>query len=217
MSLYMPTIETPGSWPAKIEGILGGLGAGAGHILSKVTHLSLAEELFIAAVAATKREHRPWGIISWVAEVFGVSRPTVYALGERVQVLLASSEMEEPQDMSLEMGQRQADKSLERLVLTCAFPGGVSLRSMQEIVSEALGKAPSLGGLSEFLLATGQQAGEILEQIDYSPLGPVMVVRDETYWQNWPILLVIEPVTTTILFGDGVVCCPETRSADGLD
>jgi hypothetical protein len=72
---------------------------------------------------------------------------------------------------------------------------------MQEILYEALGETRSIGTLSQFLLETGRRAGEILRQVDHSPLGSVIVVRDETYFQEWPILLVIEPVTTTILLG----------------
>jgi hypothetical protein len=205
MALYIPTLETPGRWPTIMEGSWQGLGAGleAGQrgTLSKVSHLSLSDELFIAAVAATGRGHRPRGAISWLADVFHISRPTVYALGKRVVERLrpfVPFEEAEPVTMA---EKDDSQGRLNRLVLTSAFPGKVALRPMQEILYEALGETRSIGTLSQFLLETGRRAGEILRQVDHSPLGSVIVVRDETYFQEWPILLVIEPVTTTILLG----------------
>jgi hypothetical protein len=72
---------------------------------------------------------------------------------------------------------------------------------MQTCLEVAFDQSRGLGTLSELLTQSGQRAGRVLEQIDCSPLGPVIALRDETYFQNWPILLVLEPVTTTILLG----------------
>jgi len=85
--------------------------------------------------------------------------------------------------------------------LTMAFPGRMALRPMQTCLEVAFDQSRGLGTLSELLTQSGQRAGRVLEQIDCSPLGPVIVLRDETYFQDWPILLVLEPVTTTILLG----------------
>jgi len=49
----------------------------------KRSDLSLADRLFIAAVTNLPPERRPWGSITWLADVFNTSRPTVYAIGER--------------------------------------------------------------------------------------------------------------------------------------
>ena len=84
MSLYTAKPNTAGVWPDPMEGVWQQLAPGSGSGLSKVPHLSMSDELFIAAVAATPRPQRPWGAMSWLAEVFDISRPTVYALGERI-------------------------------------------------------------------------------------------------------------------------------------
>jgi hypothetical protein len=201
MSLYIPAIETAGRWPEVMEGSWQGLGTGTGKLLSQVSHLSLSDELFIGAVAASPRGQRPWGAISWIADVFAISRPTVYALGKRIVERLRSPDSVAPQASSIRAEGDKSDERLNRLVLKCAFPGKVALRPMQEILHEALGETCSIGTLSQFLFKAGQRAGKTLRQVDYSPLGAVIVVRDETYWQEWPILLVIEPVSTTILLG----------------
>lgn len=177
MSLYIPTAETPGRWPTIMEGSRQGLVAGQGKTLSKVPHLSLSDELFIAAVATTEREHRLWGAISWLADVFNISRPTVHVLGERVveglQPFVPAGEIFEP--VTAEEDDHQA--RLNRFVLTCAFSGNVALRPMQEILFDVLDETRSIGALSQFLLDAGRQAGDILSQVDHSPLGPVIVVR----------------------------------------
>lgn len=201
MSLYIPAIETAGRWPEVMEGSWQGLGTGRGKLLSQVSHLSLSDELFIGAVAASPRGQRPWGAISWIADVFAISRPTVYALGKRIVERLRSPVPVAPQASSTRAEGDKSDERLNRLVLTCAFPGKVALRPMQEILHEALGETCSIGTLSQFLFKAGQRAGKTLRQVDHRPLGSVIVVRDETYWQEWPILLVIEPVSTTILLG----------------
>jgi hypothetical protein len=53
--------------------------------------------------------------------------------------------------------------------------------------------------LSELLTSAGQTAGKILAQTDLSGLGPVRVIRDETFFQDQPLLLMVEPVTSTLL------------------
>jgi hypothetical protein len=90
---------------------------------------------------------------------------------------------------------------IARTALTMAFPGRMALRPIQSCLEVAFDQSRGLGTLSELLTQSGQRAGRVLEQIDCSPLGPVIVLRDETYFQDWPILLVLEPVSTTILLG----------------
>jgi len=48
---------------------------------------------------------------------------------------------------------------------------------------------PSVGFLSQFIDQTGRRAGEILEQIDYSPLGDIILARDETYFNDLAFLI----------------------------
>jgi hypothetical protein len=90
---------------------------------------------------------------------------------------------------------------IARTALTLGFPGKMALRPMQACLELAFGQTRGLGTLSELFTQAGHQAGRVLTQIDYSPLGPVIALRDETYFQGWPLLLVIEPVTSTILLG----------------
>ena len=95
-----------------------------------------------------------------------------------------------------------------------AFPGKVALRPMQAVLAEALDTQRSVGWLSELLNDAGRQAGEVLGGIDTSPLGAVIVARDETFFQGTPILLVIDPMSTTILLTPAhrrTACPPQTK------
>ena len=44
----------------------------------------------------------------------------------------------------------------------------------------------------------------MLAQVDTSPLGPAIVLRDETFFQDQPLLLVVEPVSAAILFAQAL-------------
>jgi hypothetical protein len=181
-------------------------------------HLSLADVLFIAGVVNIPRPKRPWGSITWLADVFDISRVSVYAVGERVVKRL----LQEPVKPRLLATPRQepdkcpgqmlavTPERLARTMLTATFPGNVSIRPTQQIVQEALGQSRSVGYISQLRLESGRKAGGVLRQIDYSALGPVIIVRDETFFQGHPILIIIDPVSTTILLAQ--VC--EDRQAE---
>ncbi len=183
---------------------------GTSHI--SLSDKLLADELFMAAVVSIPRPQREWGIITWLSDVFGVSRPTIYALGERISERVSVSKLKKQptQAHQIENTEKEAEVNeirLMRTALTSAFPGKVALRPMQAILQEAFGETRSIGTLSQWLTQAGQRAGDVLRQVDHSPLGPVIVVRDETYYQDWPLLLVIEPVSTMILLAEVSLDC----------
>lgn len=85
------------------------------------------------------------------------------------------------------------------MILTALFPGNASIRPTQEILQEAFGEQRSVGHISTLRLEAGRKAGEVLPQINYAPLGPVIALRDETFFQGRPMLLLVDPVSTTIM------------------
>ena len=70
-------------WPEPLETVWNVLTPGPGVPGSKMPHVSLAEQLFVAAVVNTPRPTRPWGAIKWPEEQFQISRPSIYDLGKR--------------------------------------------------------------------------------------------------------------------------------------
>lgn len=204
MVLYTKTQELSPLWPAPIEHVYQLLGGGdASAIAPKLPHLGQADILFMAMIMSLPRERRPWGIVTWMADMFMVSRQGLYDLTARVQERLSLS----PEKVrSLSAPDREEEKGvlsenqLRRTVLTAAFPGKMAIRPMQQVLNEAFGQSRSIGWISEWLSEAGERAGQILKRVDTSPLGPVIVLRDETFFQKQPFLLVVEPVSASILF-----------------
>lgn len=197
MRLYTEVSQDHVCWPAPLEPVYQALGgARAPELAPKLPHLGLSDILFMSTVMSIPRESRPWGIVTWMAEVFGLSRPGLYNLTTRIQHQLTVGAEAETTEVA---APAVASYRMERTVLTAAFPGKVALRPMQAVLSEAFDESRSVGWLSELLNDAGRQAGEVLAQIDTSPLGAVIVARDETFFQGTPILLVIDPMSTTIL------------------
>ena len=190
-----------------------------GSLTPKLPHVTDSEALFLAGLVRIPRESRPHGIITWASEAFQVSRTSIYALGERIDAKLFG-EPSPGQETKLNPSRSEllnAEKIIEvtrerlnRTILRATFPGNVSIRPTQAVVSEALGERPSIGSISELRLEAGLKARQVLRNLDYSGIGHVIVGRDETFFHGTPILMAIEPVSGTILLAE--VCAD--RKAD---
>ncbi len=190
-------------WPEPIEGFYqatGGRRSGT-PLAPKAPHLSTLDALFIAEVMSLPQ--RPWGVVTWMAEMFGVSRQAIYDLAERVRQRFSLLPEAVPDAAPDER------RRLQRTALTAAFPGKMAIRPMQEVLQEAFGVSRSVGWISELLTEAGEQAGRVLTDVPLAQFGPVLVVRDETFFQNKPILIVIEPVSAAIL---GIWALPDRQA-----
>jgi hypothetical protein len=173
--------------------------------------ITLSDRAFIGAIVNLPRGLRPWGIITWLSIVYRTSRETVYTTGAQVrQALLFSGQEAERQDQPLLLPAPHqpewstvtvTDNRLKRTILTLLLPGGVALRPMQDCLNVALNVTRSVGFTSQFINEAGRRAGEILDQIDYSPLGDIILARDETYFNDLAFLIGVEPHTYVLLAG----------------
>src|SRR3970040_380369 len=84
MTVYTTSaLSTRVIWPEPIEQIWQVLpGHGQSSPDWKRPDVGLSERLFIGAVLNLPKERRRWGIVSWLADVLRVSRPSLYAIGE---------------------------------------------------------------------------------------------------------------------------------------
>jgi hypothetical protein len=73
------------------------------------------------------------------------------------------------------------------------------MTGLVETLHQPFGESRSIGWLSELLTEAGQKAGQVLKQIDFSAVGPVLVLRDETFFQDRPVLFMVDPLSSTIL------------------
>jgi hypothetical protein len=173
--------------------------------------ITLSDRAFISAVVNLPRALRPWGAITWLSSVYRTSRETLYTIGAQVrQALLFSGQEARRQEQRLLLPPPYppewptvavTDNRLKRTILTFLLPGGVTLRPMQDCLDVALDVTRSVGFLSQFINEAGRRAGEVLDQVDYSPLGDIILARDETYFDDLAFLIGVEPRTYVLLAG----------------
>jgi len=170
----------------------------------KRSDLTLADRLFMAAVVNMPPEERPWGAITWMAKVFNTSRATVYAIGERGRMGMQAL----PNGQPVLIAKTEANRGysivevtsnrIQRTVLSMLFPGNMSGRDVGVCLETALDVSRSNAAVSQLLHEAGRRAGEILANVDHSPLGPVVLARDELFTGRHPNLLLVEPRSLVI-------------------
>ena len=86
MLLYHQTAAPATLWPEPIEMTWQMLpGRGKVGLRWKRPDITLSDRLFIGAVANIPRQQRPWGSITWLADVYGTSRETLYTIGRQAR------------------------------------------------------------------------------------------------------------------------------------
>jgi len=211
MTVYPNNEPTTPLWPVWFEMLFQSLPSGPGTPLApKLPHLSLSEALTLGMLTLIPRENRPYGLITWASELYGVSRTSMYELGKRIKARLLSvgdgseSTVSELTSVDSELAATVNEievtpARLKRTILAATFPGNVSIRPTQELLGVAFDQKPSIGMISELRLEAGRIAGRVLAGLDYRSVGAVIIGRDELFLQDIPLLLVVEPVSTTIL------------------
>ena len=173
----------------------------------KRTDIGLAERLFIGAVLNIPQEQRPWGIVSWLADVLGTSRPTLYAIGEWAKVGLFSppSLPKITSKDSTVYSSTDSKKAIlvtpnrmKRMALALVLPGGVSGRSAEICLQTAFDEGRSPAFLSALVHEAGQRAGEILAKVNHAVMGAISQARDEIFVGRDPILLMVDPRSLVI-------------------
>ena len=213
MIAYQETAQPATLWPEPMELMWQVQPPKSEMVLRwKRPDIGLSDRLFIGAVVNLPGEQRPWGAITWLAEIYLTSRETIYDIGRQASQALLGGGESEPEPVIIdplsepEVGDygrqiRVNDNRLKRTILSLLLPGGASLQAMQDCLSVALDISRSTGYLSEFINEAGQRAGQILDKLDYSPLGKVILARDETYFNDLVFLVVVEPHSYVLLGG----------------
>jgi hypothetical protein len=213
MLLYQQTAAPAVSWPEPMELIWQMLPADWAAVLRwKRWDIGLPDRAFIAAVVNLPRGQRPWGAITWLADVYQTSRQTLYTIGAQVRetLLFPRQWLESQADQPLQLpssclSERPTvavtDNRLKRTILTALLPGGMALRPMQDLLGVAFDQSRAVGFLSEFINEAGRRAGDVLARTDFSPLNEVILARDETYFDDWAFLLSVEPRSYVVVSG----------------
>jgi len=159
---------------------------------------------------------RPWGEVTGMAREYDLSRPTIYDIAERVgslfeprlpgpvpclKQLLPCGTTPSPPAAEAKTLSHDAEKRIRnRLILTSVFPGGVTMRPLEEILKEAPLEGRSDTTIWRVVNEAGAKARQILAQVDYADvsLPPILVDTDETFFDGRPILFVVEPTSLAI-------------------
>jgi hypothetical protein len=158
---------------------------------------------------------RPWGEIVSMAREYGLSRRTIYDIAGQVAVLfeprlpgpvsclkrwMPCETTWRPVAEAKARTQEEEERMRNRLTLTLVFPGGVTMRPLEEILKEAPLEGWSDTSIWRFVDEAGRKAYSILTQVDYAdvslPLIPVAI--DETFFDGYPVLFVVEPLSLSI-------------------
>ena len=165
---------------------------------------------------------RPWGEVTILADQYGLSRVTIYKIAHQIRFSfeprlpgpVASPEIDNSAEISSPASEKffsdeQAAQLVGRLILTSVFPGGMTMRPTEELLAQIPGLARSDSTIWRLVNQAGKKANQILGQINYSNLQikEVLVAIDETFFDDWPILFVVEPTSLAI--------CGFHVSADG--
>ena len=162
-----------------------------------------------------KDPEREWGEVTNLAREYKLSRPTIYDIAERVSVLFEPrkpgpvpciKQLLPCAGMGCEgevktLSPEEEERGRNRLILTSLFPGGVTMRPLEEILEEApLVKSCSSITIWRFVNGEGPKAYLILNQVDYANvcLPVVWVDVDETFFDGRPILFAVEPISLSI-------------------
>ena len=152
---------------------------------------------------------RSWGTVTQLAQKYGTSRETIYQIAYRAQrglsAALPGPKFRPPQILSCPNDAppqvTPSDHVRERIILTSVFPAGVTMRPLEEILNEV----PAINSCSDTTIwriinQAGQKADQILSEVDYQQINLplVFVAVDETFFNGYPILFVVEPISLSI-------------------
>jgi predicted nuclease of predicted toxin-antitoxin system len=159
---------------------------------------------------------RPWGEVSEMARGYGVSRQTLYDIAGRVAALFeprlpgpvpclkrllpCGGTSTEPTTSGEALIREEEARIRGRLILTSVFPGGVTMRPLEDILEETPVKGCSDTTIWRLVSEAGARACQILTQVDYQSVSLPLILADvdETFFDGRPILFVVEPISLAI-------------------
>lgn len=155
--------------------------------------------------------HRPWGEVTKMAKDYALSRVTIYVIVFRVLLFFQpgvpgprAGTSGQPSDIVKEVVRSltaaEAKRLQGRLILTGVFPGGGTMRSLEDMLDEAPGVDGSATTIWRIVAQKGAEANALLQSINFIgvSLSVILVAIDETYFDGRPIFMVVEPISLAI-------------------
>ncbi len=166
-----------------------------------------------------QRFHAPdrcWGEVSDMAREYDLSRPTIYDIAGRVSTLfdprlpgpvpclkrlLPCGASLSPPVVETKLLSREEEQGIRnRLILTSVFPGGATMRPLEEILDAAPVEGRSDTTIWRTVNENGVKARQMLAQVDYADISLPLVLAaiDETFFDGHSILFVVEPMSLAV-------------------
>jgi len=155
--------------------------------------------------------HRPWGEVTKMAKEYALSRVTIYVIVFRVLLFFQpgvpgprAGTSGQPSGLVKEvvhsLNTEEAKRLRGRIILTGVFPGGGTMRSLEDMLDEVPGVDGSATTIWRIVDQKGAEASAILQRIDFAgvSLSVILVAIDETYFDGRPIFMVVEPISLAI-------------------
>ena len=182
---------------------------------NKRTDVTLADRLEIAW--RFWDEARSWGTPVRLAEEYNLSRTSIYNIANRIalwfqprlpgpvaglkELVSGLEAVRFPPSNEQIWSKEDAERLRSRLVLTGLFPGGVTMRPLEDILAEVAGGVDcSDTTIWRQVNQDGAKAVEILRAVNFAEVSQagVIPVIDETFFDDWPIFFAVEPASLAI-------------------
>ena len=159
---------------------------------------------------------RAWGEVTRLAEEYELSRRSIYDIKDRIapffgphlpgpvagfKQLSGGAAAAVPAAGQGEVWSDEAVMRLTgRLILTAVFPGGATMRPLEDMLAEVPQLSCSDSTIWRKVNQAGATASQILQQLDFGEvaLPKVLVAIDETFFDGRPIFFVVEPISLAI-------------------
>jgi len=159
---------------------------------------------------------RSWGEVIRLTEEYDLSRRSIYDIKDRIALffrphlpgpvaglkqLSSGVAAAVPPAGEGEVWSDEAVMRLTgRLILTAVFPGGATMRPLEDILAEVPQVGCSDSTIWRKVNQAGAKASQILQQVDFGEVSvpKVLVAIDETFFDGRPIFFVVEPISLAI-------------------
>ncbi len=150
---------------------------------------------WLIANAVALGDDRPYGMISWLADVLDTSRETIYTIGETWAVPPAVRSAAPPPGPAVDR------RRLAAVALTLLVEGAVQLRPTLRCLDVLEHQRRSIGWLHNLVNEAGGHAGAVMARTVWAGDKPLIVARDELYTGDLAWLLTVDTRSHAILSG----------------
>jgi len=201
MTLAYPTMsETATTWPEPFERTYQSQRRrGATVPGARRPDITWSARLLIASAVALG-EARPHGMITWLADAWGTTRQSIYYIGAQIERLVEAAERGLAGAAPVTLSRNE----LAAATLTLLIAGTMTVRRVRECLGRIVGREPAVGWISDLVSEAGERAEAVLREADWSATPTMIVARDELYDGRWAFLLMVDPVSLSIVHGEVV-------------